>query len=101
MADATLERVVHDGYKINIESIDSFRDISIWIGQASKRVKRSGSVHAGPAALPYRYIQEDNNRKIVDHIAGINPTYSDREREYLIIEGLLADMVVEARSQIF
>jgi DNA replication protein DnaC len=28
LADAILDRVVHDGYKINIESIDPSRDIS-------------------------------------------------------------------------
>jgi len=29
LADAILDRVVHDGYKINIESIDPSRDISM------------------------------------------------------------------------
>ena len=36
-------------------------------------------------------VPEETNRKIVDHIADINLTYSDIAREYLINEGFPAD----------
>jgi UDP-N-acetylglucosamine 2-epimerase (non-hydrolysing) len=41
------------------------------------------------------------NRKIVDHIADINMTYSDIAREYLLREGLSADRIIKTGSPIF
>ena len=34
-------------------------------------------------------VPEETNRKIVDHIADVNLTYSDIAREYLLREGFL------------
>lgn len=43
-------------------------------------------------------VPEETNRKIVDHIADINLTYSDIAREYLIAEGLPADRIIKTGS---
>ena len=46
-------------------------------------------------------VPEETNRKIVDHIADINMTYSDIAREYLLREGLPADQIIKTGSPIY
>jgi UDP-N-acetylglucosamine 2-epimerase len=46
-------------------------------------------------------VPEETNRKIVDHIADINMTYSDIAREYLLREGLPADRIIKTGSPMF
>jgi UDP-N-acetylglucosamine 2-epimerase (non-hydrolysing) len=46
-------------------------------------------------------VPEETNRKIVDHIADINLTYSDIAREYLLGEGLPADRIIKTGSPMF
>lgn len=46
-------------------------------------------------------VPEETNRKIVDHIADINLTYSDIAREYLLREGILSDRVIKTGSPMF
>ena len=46
-------------------------------------------------------VPEETNRKIVDHIADINMTYSDIAREYLLREGLSADRIIKTGSPIY
>lgn len=46
-------------------------------------------------------VPEETNRKIVDHIADINLTYSDIAREYLIREGLPPDRIIKTGSPMF
>ncbi|MDP2946700.1 MAG: UDP-N-acetyl glucosamine 2-epimerase, partial [Nanoarchaeota archaeon] len=46
-------------------------------------------------------VPEETNRKIVDHIADINLTYSDISREYLLREGLPADRIIKTGSPMF
>lgn len=46
-------------------------------------------------------VPEETNRRIVDHIADINLTYSDIAREYLLREGLSPDRVIKTGSPIF
>ena len=43
-------------------------------------------------------VPEETNRKIVDHIADINLTYSSIAREYLIHEGLNPDRIIKIGS---
>ena len=43
-------------------------------------------------------VPEEINRKIVDHIADINLTYSSIAREYLLREGLAPDQVIKTGS---
>lgn len=46
-------------------------------------------------------VPEETNRKIVDHVADINLTYSDIAREYLLREGLSADRVIKTGSPMY
>lgn len=43
-------------------------------------------------------VPEETNRRIVDHIADVNLTYSDIAREYLLREGLPPDRVIKTGS---
>src|SRR5699024_4287652 len=46
-------------------------------------------------------VPEETNRKIVDHTADINLTYSDIAREYLLAEGLPADRIIKTGSPMY
>ena len=46
-------------------------------------------------------VPEETNRKIVDHTADINMTYSDIAREYLLAEGVPADRIIKTGSPMF
>ena len=46
-------------------------------------------------------VPEETNRRIVDHIADINLTYSAIAREYLLREGLPPDQVIKTGSPMF
>ena len=46
-------------------------------------------------------VPEETNRRIVDHIADVNLTYSDIAREYLLREGFPADRVIKTGSPMF
>lgn len=46
-------------------------------------------------------VPEETNRRIVDHTADINLTYSTIARDYLLREGLPADLVIKTGSPMF
>lgn len=46
-------------------------------------------------------VPEETNRKIVDHVADINLTYSDIAREYLLREGVPPDRVIKTGSPMY
>ena len=46
-------------------------------------------------------VPEEINRRIVDHVADINLTYSDIARDYLLHEGLAPDQVIKTGSPMF
>ncbi len=46
-------------------------------------------------------VPEETNRRIVDHTADVNLTYSAIAREYLLREGLRPDLVIETGSPMF
>lgn len=46
-------------------------------------------------------VPEETNRKIVDHIADINLTYSGIAREYLLREGLTPDRIIKTGSPMY
>jgi UDP-N-acetylglucosamine 2-epimerase len=46
-------------------------------------------------------VPEEINRRIVDHVADINLTYSSIAREYLLAEGLAPDRVIKTGSPMF
>lgn len=46
-------------------------------------------------------VPEETNRKIVDHVADVNLTYSEIARDYLLREGLPPDLVIKTGSPMF
>ena len=46
-------------------------------------------------------VPEEINRRIVDHTADVNLTYSSIAREYLLAEGLPSDLVIKTGSPMF
>ena len=46
-------------------------------------------------------VPEETNRKIVDHVADVNITYSEIAREYLLREGLPPDLVIKTGSPMY
>ena len=46
-------------------------------------------------------VPEETNRRIVDHTADVNMTYSSIARDYLLREGLSPDMVIKTGSPMF
>ena len=67
---------------------------------AKKRQIPIFHMEAGNRCFDQR-VPEETNRKIVDHIADINMTYSDIAREYLLREGLPADRIIKTGSPMF
>ncbi|PJX28508.1 UDP-N-acetylglucosamine 2-epimerase (non-hydrolyzing) [Psychroflexus sp. S27] len=67
---------------------------------AKKRKIPIFHMEAGNRCFDQR-VPEETNRKIVDHTADINLTYSDIAREYLLREGLSADRVIKTGSPMF
>ncbi len=67
---------------------------------AKKRKIPIFHMEAGNRCFDQR-VPEETNRKIVDHIADINLTYSDIAREYLLREGLSADRIIKTGSPMY
>lgn len=67
---------------------------------AKKRQIPIFHMEAGNRCFDQR-VPEETNRKIVDHTADINLTYSDIAREYLLREGLPADRIIKTGSPMF
>ena len=67
---------------------------------AKKRKIPIFHMEAGNRCFDQR-VPEETNRKIVDHIADINLTYSDIAREYLLREGFPADRIIKTGSPIY
>ena len=64
---------------------------------AKKRKISTFHYEAGNRCFDFR-VPEEINRKIVDHSADINLTYSSIAREYLIKEGLKEDLIIKIGS---
>lgn len=67
---------------------------------AKRRKIPTFHMEAGNRCFDQR-VPEEINRRIVDHTADINMTYSDIAREYLLREGLPPDMVIKTGSPMF
>lgn len=67
---------------------------------AKKRQIPIFHMEAGNRCFDQR-VPEETNRKIVDHTADINLTYSDIARDYLLREGLPADRIIKTGSPMF
>lgn len=64
---------------------------------AKRRKIPTFHMEAGNRCFDMR-VPEEINRRIVDHTADINLTYSDIAREYLLAEGLQADRIIKTGS---
>ena len=64
---------------------------------AKKRKISTFHYEAGNRCFDFR-VPEEINRKIVDHVADINLTYSSIARDYLIKEGLREDLIIKIGS---
>ena len=67
---------------------------------AKRRKIPTFHMEAGNRCFDQR-VPEEINRRIVDHMADINLTYSSIARDYLLREGLPPDMVIKTGSPIF
>lgn len=67
---------------------------------AKRRKIPTFHMEAGNRCFDMR-VPEEINRRIVDHTADINLTYSDIARDYLLREGLPADRVIKTGSPMF
>jgi UDP-N-acetylglucosamine 2-epimerase len=67
---------------------------------AKRRKIPTFHMEAGNRCFDQR-VPEELNRRIVDHMADINLTYSSIARDYLLSEGLPADMIIKTGSPMF
>jgi UDP-N-acetylglucosamine 2-epimerase len=67
---------------------------------AKRRKIPTFHMEAGNRCFDQR-VPEEINRRLVDHMADINLTYSSIARDYLMREGLPADMVIKTGSPMF
>jgi UDP-N-acetylglucosamine 2-epimerase len=67
---------------------------------AKRRKIPTFHMEAGNRCFDQR-VPEEINRRIVDHTADVNLTYSDIAREYLLREGLPPDLVIKTGSPMF
>lgn len=93
--DAVLEQVQPDAILILGDTNSCLSAIP-----AKRRKIPIFHMEAGNRCFDQR-VPEETNRKIVDHTADINLTYSDIAREYLLREGLLPDRVIKTGSPMY
>jgi len=93
--DAILEDVKPDSFLVLGDTNSCLCAIA-----AKKRQIPIFHMEAGNRCFDQR-VPEETNRKIVDHTADINMTYSDIAREYLLREGLPADRIIKTGSPMF
>lgn len=85
--------------KVNPEAILVLGDTNSCISLIAAKKRKIPTFHfeAGNRCFDMR-VPEEINRKIVDHTADINITYSTIARDYLLAEGLPKDMVIKVGS---
>ena len=93
--DPVLEKVQPDAFLVLGDTNSCLCAIA-----AKKRKIPIFHMEAGNRCFDQR-VPEETNRKIVDHIADINLTYSDIAREYLLSEGLRPDRIIKTGSPMF
>lgn len=90
--DPVLEEVKPDAFLVLGDT-----NSCLTVFAAKRRHIPTFHMEAGNRCFDQR-VPEEINRKIVDHIADINLTYSSIAREYLLKEGLPADRVIKTGS---
>ena len=93
--DLVLEEVKPDSFLV-------LGDTNSCLGAIAAKKRKIPVFHmeAGNRCFDQR-VPEETNRKIVDHIADVNLTYSDIAREYLLKEGFPADRIIKTGSPIY
>ena len=93
--DATLAEVKPDALLV-------LGDTNSCLGVIAAKRRKIPVFHmeAGNRCFDQR-VPEEINRRIVDHVADINLTYSSISREYLLREGLSPDTVIKTGSPMF
>ncbi|AMA64738.1 UDP-2,3-diacetamido-2,3-dideoxy-D-glucuronate 2-epimerase [Candidatus Arsenophonus lipoptenae] len=89
-------------FKINPDAILVLGDTNSCLAVLSAKRKKIPIFHieAGNRCFDQR-VPEEINRKIIDHIADINLTYSDIAREYLLAEGFNPDRIIKIGSPMY
>ena len=93
--DALLEKTKPDAFLVLGDTNSCLSAIP-----AKKRKIPIFHMEAGNRCFDQR-VPEETNRKLVDHLADINLTYSDISREYLLKEGLPPDQIIKIGSPMF
>mgnify|MGYP006425066647 FL=1 len=93
--DRVLEEVCPDAMLILGDTNSCMAVIS-----AKRRKVPTFHMEAGNRCYDMR-VPEEINRRIVDHTSDVNLTYSSIAREYLLAEGLPADMIIKTGSPMF
>ena len=93
--DVILEKIAPDAILVLGDTNSSLSVIP-----AKRRKIPIFHMEAGNRCFDQR-VPEEINRRLVDHLADINLTYSSIARDYLLSEGLPADMVIKTGSPMF
>ena len=93
--DPVLEAVAPDAFLVLGDTNSCLCAIA-----AKKRRIPIFHMEAGNRCFDHR-VPEETNRRIVDHVADVNLTYSDIARQYLLAEGLRPDLVIKTGSPMF
>ncbi|GLO57615.1 UDP-N-acetylglucosamine 2-epimerase (non-hydrolyzing) [Pseudomonas sp. ITEM 17296] len=88
--------------EVNPEALLVLGDTNSCMAVISAKRRKIPTFHmeAGNRCFDMR-VPEEINRRIVDHTADINLTYSTIARDYLLCEGLPADRVIKTGSPMF
>lgn len=93
--DILLEKIQPDAFLVLGDTNSCLSSIP-----AKKRKIPIFHMEAGNRSFDQR-VPEETNRKLVDHLADINLTYSDISRAYLLREGLPPDQIIKTGSPMF
>lgn len=93
--DPILEKVEPDAFLVLGDTNSCLCAIA-----AKKRHIPVFHMEAGNRCFDQR-VPEETNRKVVDHTADINMTYSDIAREYLLSEGIFPDRIIKTGSPMY
>ena len=93
--DAIIEKTKPDAFLVLGDTNSCLSVIS-----AKKRKIPIFHMEAGNRCFDQR-VPEEINRKLIDHLADINLTYSNISRQYLIQEGLPPDQIIKVGSPMF
>jgi len=95
LADAEIEKFKPDALLLLGDTNSSLAAIA-----AKRRKVPIFHMEAGNRCFDLR-VPEEINRRIVDHIADINLTYSEISREYLLREGIPPDQIIKTGSPMY